>query len=77
MIIIVGVSVLPSRISTLTFWRNKLHNAKSKTYFSETRDVISRLSRQTLQTGILTSVLALAILFCFTQIHIGNMHTFL
>ncbi|KAF8575759.1 hypothetical protein K439DRAFT_1641143 [Ramaria rubella] len=52
-----------------------LQNAKSKTYFSETRDIISRLSRQTLQTGTLTSLLALAILFCFTQIHVGNMHT--
>ncbi|KAF8586190.1 hypothetical protein K439DRAFT_1631953 [Ramaria rubella] len=51
-----------------------LKSAKSKTDFSDTRDIISRLSRITLQTGTLTSFLAFATLFILTQIHTGNMY---
>ncbi|KAF8586184.1 hypothetical protein K439DRAFT_979017 [Ramaria rubella] len=42
---------------------------------SETRDIISQLSRLTLQTGTVTSALTLAILVCFIQIRTGQMHT--
>jgi len=36
-----------------------LRNAKSRAYFGETRDRISRLLRLTIQTGLLTTILAL------------------
>ena len=39
----------------------QLYHAKSSAYFGETRDRISRLLRLTLQTGFLTSILALPV----------------
>jgi len=53
-----------------------LRHARSKTYFADTRDTISKLIRLTVQTGTLTSVLALAIIIVFLKEPFGNMHTF-
>jgi len=52
-----------------------LQNAKSKAYFGETKDIISRLIRITIQAGSLTSALALVVLIVYTEVKIGNMHT--
>jgi len=53
-----------------------LRHARSKTHFADTRDTLSKLIRLTVQTGTLTSVLALAIIIVFLTEPFGNMHTF-
>ncbi|KAF8575756.1 hypothetical protein K439DRAFT_720440 [Ramaria rubella] len=53
-----------------------LQNAKSKEYFAASRDLLTKLTRITIQTGTLTSVLALAVLIVFKEEKVGNMHTF-
>lgn len=53
-----------------------LRHARSRTNLPGTRDTISRLIRLTVQTGSLTSILALAIIIVFLKEPFGNMHTF-
>jgi len=53
-----------------------LRHAASKTYFAETRGVLSRLSRLTFQSGLLTAVLAIGIVIAFLTEKEGAMHTF-
>jgi len=52
-----------------------LRHARSKTYLTATRDTLSRLIRLTVQTGSLTSLLAIATIAIFLREPFGNMHT--
>jgi hypothetical protein len=45
----------------------QLLNAKANVYFGKTRDAISRLLRLTVQTGFLTSILAIPIIPLFLE----------
>jgi len=48
-----------------------LYHAKSRSWFGEMRDRISRLLRLTIQTGFLTSVLAIPVAPLFYRVHSG------
>jgi len=48
-----------------------LLHAKANSYFGETRDLLSRLIRIVLQTGLLTTVLALLILLLYVKEEVG------
>lgn len=52
-----------------------LWRAALQTFFAETRDTLSRLSRLTFQSGLLTSVLATAIFIAFMIQKEGDIHT--
>ena len=60
MMTIVSYAV-PRSLSSILLLSFQLYHAKSSAYFGQTRDRISRLLRLTVQTGFLTSILALPI----------------
>ncbi|KAF8586878.1 hypothetical protein K439DRAFT_882161 [Ramaria rubella] len=52
-----------------------LNNARSRISFSETRDILSKYTRLTIQTGSLTSCVALMVLLPRVLIKAGTLHT--
>ena len=63
-ITVVMIAIVSNDLLFLARYLNlasQLYDAKSHAYFGETRDRISHLLRLTLQTGFLTSALALPI----------------
>ena len=53
----------------------KLYHAKSASQFREMRTAISQIIRVTLQTGLLTSVLALLVPIFGDTLHSGGFYT--
>lgn len=53
----------------------QLQQAKAKTYFVETKDLLSKLSRQTVQTGLIATVIACMELGFYLGFHVGDVHT--
>ena len=54
----------------------QLRHVASKTYFAETRGILTKLCRVTFQSGLLTSVLATAIIIAFLTETEGVPYTF-
>jgi len=52
-----------------------LQSAKARSHFTQTRDLLDRLARQTIQTGAATAVLALTIFLVFILVREGTLHT--
>ncbi|KAF8573461.1 hypothetical protein K439DRAFT_968004 [Ramaria rubella] len=52
-----------------------LNNARSRISFSETRDILSKYTRLTIQTGSLTFCVALMVLLIRVLLKVGTLHT--
>jgi len=52
-----------------------LQQARAQTYFVETKDLLSKLSRQTVQTGLLATIVACLELGFYLGVHEGDLHT--
>lgn len=53
----------------------QLQQAKTQTYFVETKDLLSKLTRQTMQTGLLATIVAVCELGFYLGFHEGSVHT--
>src|ERR1700754_1583975 len=53
----------------------QLTHAKSRTRYIETRDTISKINRLTIQTGLLTTILAILVVTVELSVRVGAMFT--